>query len=139
MKLDLTWKGRMAFEASTPSGARFVIDTYTDQGGDQSGPTPIEAFVSALAACTAIDVVMILQKMRQPLESYSVEVEWERAPEGEWPRPITRVTLRHVVKGDGLDPAAVEKAVRLSDEKYCSVSATLRSGPQIVTTWDVAG
>ncbi|HXH60939.1 MAG TPA: OsmC family protein [Fimbriimonadaceae bacterium] len=137
MTIDLTWKGNMAFESSTPSGAKFVIDTYVDQGGDESGPTPVETLVSALGACTAMDVVSILKKMRQPVESYRVEVTWERGPKGVWPRPVTKVEVRHIVSGEGLDPAAVEKAVRLSDEKYCSVSATLRSGPEIVTSVEV--
>jgi putative redox protein len=135
MNINLVWNGRMGFSASTPSGASILIDTYADSGGDQSGPTPIEAFVTALAACTAMDVVSILKKMRQPLESYAVEVEWERGPKDVWPRPITKVTVKHLLKGEGLDPSAVEKAVKLSDEKYCSIAATLRTRPDLATEW----
>ena len=134
MKLEVTWKGRTAFEADSPSGARFSMES---DGKD--GPTPIEAFIASLAACSAMDVVSILAKMRQPVEAYRVEVEWERGPKGEWPRPVTAVTVRHVVNGQGIDPAAVEKAVRLSDEKYCSVSATLRTPPNLQTVWEIEG
>lgn len=137
MRIELDWKGKMAFDAKTPSGATVRLDTYTDEGGEQSGPTPVEALVLSLGACTAMDVVSILEKMRQNVESYRVVVEWERGSHGVWPRPITKFMVKHVLKGEGLDPAAVEKAVKLSNEKYCSVSATLRAGPEIETAWDV--
>lgn len=125
----------MGFEAIVPSGGRLSFDTYADEGGD-GGPTPIEGLVASLAACSAMDVVSILQKMRQPVEGYRVEVEWERSPQGEWPRPVVSIRVRHVLKGE-LDPAAVEKAVRLSDEKYCGVTATLRQPPRLETVWEV--
>ena len=137
MKIDIEWKGKMAFEASAPSGAKITIDTFKDEGGEQSGPTPIEALVTALGTCTAMDVVSTLQKMRQPLESYSIDVEWERGPKNVFPRPITKFVLRHKLTGKGLDQNAVAKALRLSDEKYCSVAATLRTEPEIVTEWSV--
>ena len=139
MRVDLEWKGKLAFDATTPSGAVVRIDTYVDEGGDQGGPTPVEALVVSLGACTAMDVVSILKKSRQNVEAYRVEVEWERGPKGKWPRPITKFTIKHFLKGKGLDPATVERALKLSDEKYCSVSATLRSAPQIVSTWTVEG
>lgn len=137
MKVDLEWKGKMAFEAITPSGASFVIDTYRDSGGEQSGPTPIELLVTSLGTCTAMDVVMILQKMRQPIESYRIEVEWERGPKDIFPRPITKFIIKHFITGVGLDKDAVAKAIKLSDEKYCSVAATLRTPAEIVTEWSV--
>lgn len=138
MKIDLEWKGKMAFEAATPSGNTVRIDTYSDSGGDQSAATPIELLVTSLAACTAMDVVSILEKMRQPVASYSIEVEWERGPKDVYPRPLTKFVLRHKLTGEGLDPEMVRKAITLSDEKYCSVAATLRSTPEIVTEWSVS-
>jgi putative redox protein len=83
-----------------------------------------------------MDVVSILAKMRQPLESYRIAVEWERSPQGEWPRPIVTIKVTHVLKGR-LDPAMVEKAVTLSDEKYCGVTATLRKPPLLSTSWEI--
>jgi putative redox protein len=133
--MELAWNGRMGFDAAVPSGGRLSFDTYPDQGGD-GGPTPIEGLVASLAACSAMDVVSILGKMRQPIRAYRVEVEWERTSEGEWPRPVARVVVRHILSGE-LDPDAVEKAVRLSDEKYCGVTATLRTPPQLSTTWEI--
>ena len=128
--MTLEWKGGLTFEAEPPSGAKMTF-------ASESGPTPIEAFVASLAACSAMDVVSILEKMRQPVESYRVEVEWERGPRDVWPRPVTAITVRHIVKGAGVDESAVRKAVKLSDEKYCGVTATLRTQPKITTTWSV--
>jgi putative redox protein len=136
MQMHLDWQGEMSFRAFPPSGAELLMDSPTDPDAPRSGPSPIEAFVSSLAACSAMDVVSILAKMRQPVQSYRVEVEWERGPKGEWPRPVTQIKVRHVLRGD-LDPSAVEKAVRLSDEKYCGVTASLRTPPKLETAWEI--
>lgn len=131
MRLALQWKGGLAFGADPPSGNAFTLE-----GDGHGGATPIETFVASLAACSAMDVVSILQKMRQPVESYRLEVEWERGPKDVYPRPVTRISVRHVVSG-AVDPAALEKAIRLSDEKYCGVTASLRTPPSIESTWAV--
>ncbi len=131
--ITLDWKKGRAFEVIPPSGIRFTLDAYPESGGQDLGPTPMEALLASLAACSAMDVINILEKKRLPVTGYRLEVDGERGPEGIYPRPYTSITLRHVVEGDGIDPGAVEQAVRLSDEKYCSVAATLRFGPEIRT------
>lgn len=121
----------MAFEADPPSGIRFVMDALPEFGGEGTGPSPVEALMSAVAACSAMDVIGILQKQRQKVESYRIEVEWTRSPEGEWPRPITSMVVRHIVKGEDIAESALAKAVELSDTKYCSVIATFRFCPPV--------
>lgn len=113
------------------------MDTHPDYGGESLGPTPLEAFQAALAACTAIDVISILQKKKQKVRGYRIEVTGERPPEGEYPRPFLSMTVTHILVGQNIDPAAVARAVALSDEKYCSVSATLRQKPEIRSEWRV--
>lgn len=113
------------------------MDSHPDFGGQNLGPSPLEALLSSIAACSAVDVVTILQKKQQKLISYRIEVEGVRAPEGIFPRPYTSLTLRHIVQGDNVDPAAVERAVQLSDEKYCSVLATLRFSPEVKSEWSI--
>ncbi len=113
------------------------MDTHPETGGENLGPTPVEALLGAIGACGAIDVVSILKKKQQKVTSYHVEVDGERVPPGEWPRPFLSITVRHVVSGEDLDPAAVERAVMLSDEKYCSVLATLRQSPKIESVWEI--
>lgn len=134
--VEVIWKGGMAFEATPPSGSKFTMDAYSDDGSPTLGPTPVEAFLSAIAACTAMDVVSILKKQRQEITAYRLEVEGDREPHGSpYPRPFLALRVRHYLTGVNLDPVLVKKAVDLSDEKYCTVAATLRSGPPINTEW----
>ena len=76
--VTVNWTGNMAFEADPPSGNRFVMDAYPESGGEGKGPTPLEAFMSSLAACTAMDVISILRKKRQDVTSYRIEVDGVR-------------------------------------------------------------
>lgn len=129
--IEVTWKGKMAFWAGMPDGTGFLMDTNEEAGGEGKGPSPVEALLSSAAACSAMDVIAILKKMRQDVTAYHVEVGHTRGPKGQWPRPVTSITMRHVLEGNSLDPEAVAKAVALSDEKYCSVMATLRGNPKL--------
>ncbi len=131
------WRGGMVFESTPPSGNRLVMDISVEEGGTNTGPTPVEALLSAIAGCSAVDVVMILQKKKQILTSYRVEIDGERGPIGVYPRPFVSVTMRHIVSGENLDPAAVARAVQLSDEKYCTVLATVRSAPAVTSEWAI--
>lgn len=135
VKID--WKGNLVFEATAPSGNKIVFDTHPETGGRNQGPTPAEAFLAALGACTAMDVVSILEKKRQTVTAYRIEIEGERTPSEDFPRPFAAIAIRHVVSGVDLDPAAVARAVQLSDEKYCTIAATLRERPDIRTEWAI--
>lgn len=134
----VTWHGGMHFEALPPSGQSLHMDAYPDAGGENHGPTPLEAFLSALAACTAMDVISILQKKQQIITAYRIEIDGVRGPEGQFPRPYKSITVRHIVSGENVDPAAVARSVQLSEEKYCAVLATLRESPPVHATWEIA-
>ncbi len=127
----------MVFEADPPSGKKLTYDTVHDADEESQGPSPMEVLLATVGACSAMDVISILEKKRQTVTDYRIEVEGTRQPPGEWPRPFEKITLRHIVVGENVDPAAVERAVELSDSKYCSVVATLRSTPEIVSEWVV--
>lgn len=99
--------------------------------GDGRGPSAVDMALGGLAACTAIDVASILRKSRQPVTGLVVRADAERAIDH--PRRITRVLLTYEVSGVGIDRRAVERAVRLSEEKYCSVSATFKLPAEIDT------
>lgn len=131
--VGVEWKGRRAFEATPPTGNRFVMDAYPEGGGQDLGPTPLEAFLASAAACSAMDVLLILEKKRQVVTSYRLEIDGERTEPGVYPRPYTSLTIHHILEGENLDAQAVEQAVALSDEKYCTVVATLRATPEIKT------
>lgn len=114
--------GEMRFEAHVGSGHTVIMD---DGNGD-TGARPAELVGVALGGCTAMDVISILRKKRQPVTGYEVRVTGVQE-EGH-PHNFTRFDVVHVVDGEGIDPEAVRRAVELSATKYCSVGSTLSSG-----------
>ena len=116
----------------SPSGHAVSIDTDHERS---AAPTPIELLMIAVGACTAVDVVSILKKKRQTITDYKVEVRGARREEH--PRAFARLEIRHIVRGRGVSPEAVAQAVQLSDEKYCSVAATVRPTAEIVTSFEI--
>ena len=127
----------MAFESMPESGKNFIMDASPDAGGQGLGPSPLEALVSSVAACAAMDVISILRKKQQEVSAYRIEIDGVRGPEGVYPRPYTSLNVRHFVSGTNLDPVAVARSVELSDTKYCSVVSTLRLGPEITMNWEI--
>jgi len=135
MKAVLEWKQGYRFDANLDSGAALTFDNAED-GEKPARPSPMEAFLASLAACTAMDVIAILEKKRQNVKSYKVEIEADRNPPGEWPRPFKAFRIKHVVSG-AVDENALARAVELSEDKYCSISATLKITPPITNTWAI--
>jgi putative redox protein len=133
--LEVTWKSGMRFDAALPEGGSFTMDANEEHGGTSEGPTPVEALLASAAACSGMDVVGILQKKRLTIDSYRIEVDWNRSRGPEYPRPVTAVRLKHILSGPDLDADAIEQAVSLSDERYCTVIATLRIEVSVSSTW----
>lgn len=119
------WKGSSQYEGRSASGHTIHFDTDKDH---VSGPSPMEAVLSALCACTSVDVVSILQKKREPLTSLVVSAEAEQAPAP--PRTFTHIRLTYRVGGT-VSKKATEDAVALSKNKYCSVSKMLEKSAKI--------
>jgi putative redox protein len=113
----------MTFMGQSGSGHAVVIDGAPEYGGRNLGMRPMEMLLTGMAACTAFDVVLILKKGRQPLADCVVTAKAERAPED--PKVFTHIHLVYTVAGSGLDPKQVERAVKLSKEKYCSATIML--------------
>lgn len=124
----VTWEGKRRFTARTPDGREARFDTPETYGGEGTAPTPMEAVLHALAGCASIDMVSILEKMRQPLEGLRVEVDADRAEDH--PRVFTAIRLRYVIHGD-VDLKKAERAAKLSKEQFCSVSAMLQKAAAI--------
>ena len=120
------------FIGTSPGGHAQVIETDTQRA---SAATPMEMLLLALGGCTAVDVVSILKKKRERVTGYRVEVRGERREEH--PRKYTRLEVRHIVRGHNISERAVRQAVELSEQKYCSVAATLRPGAEIVSSYEV--
>jgi putative redox protein len=130
MKATIRWIEGVSFAAETGSGHAVVVDGAPEAGGRNLGPRPMELVLAGAAACTAFDVVWILNKARQPVTDCVVEAEADRA-EVE-PKVFTAIRLTYRVAGHGLDARQVERAVQLSKEKYCS--ATIMLGRTAIVT-----
>ena len=118
------WTPPRRFAGIGAVGAPVAMDARPDHAGEGSGPTPMETVLMALAGCTGMDVAGILEKMRIPLTALTVSASGERA--NTHPKVFTRVHIRYEAGGPGLSYAQLERAVKLSHEKYCSVAAMFR-------------
>jgi putative redox protein len=123
VKARIKWTEGVSFVAETGSGHAVVVDGAPDAGGRNLGPRPMELVLAGTAACTAFDVIWILKKARQPVADCIVEADAERAVDD--PRVFTRIHMTYRVSGKGLKRAHVERAVKLSKEKYCSATLML--------------
>jgi putative redox protein len=124
MDAKVTWVQGMSFDAVADSGHVVRLSTSKANGGEGDGPSAMELVLMAVAGCTAYDVVSILKKKRQELDSLEVKVNASRVDT--YPRVYEKIMVEYVVGGEGLDLKAVEQAVSLSVDKYCSVSAMLQ-------------
>jgi putative redox protein len=125
----------VTFVAESGSGHAVVVDGSPDAGGRNVGARPMELVLMGTGACSAIDVVLILRKARQAIEDCVVELEADRA-ESE-PKVFTRIRMHYVVTGKGLNPAQVERAIKLSKDKYCSASAMLAKTAEITADFEI--
>jgi len=128
---SIRWVGGKQFIGVDSTKHSVVIST-PDEG---VGMKPTELMLTALASCTAMDVVEILSKKRTPLASLEIQVSGEQDPEPPW--PFRKIHLRYIVSGAGLTERNVEQAIQLSEEKYCSVAATLRGVADITTSFEI--
>jgi putative redox protein len=127
----VVWRENLTFDATSSTGAKIVLDAYPEDGKVGLGPTPLENLLISIAGCMAMDVLSILEKKRQKVTGYRLEIDGDRPEPGTWPRPYTAIRIRHIVEGEGVELEAVNRAIQLSDEKYCSVLATLRAGATV--------
>lgn len=120
------------FIGITPSNHAVVLDTNHVR---HSAPSPMELLLLALGSCTAVDVISILRKKREVVTDYRVEVRGQRR--GEHPRSFERMEVHHSVTGRSVSEQSVAQAIELSEQKYCSVAATLRPTVEIVSTFEI--
>ena len=135
MKARVKLVDGMTFVAESGSGHAVVVDAAQDVGGRNLGARPMELVLMGTGACSAIDVVHILRKARQAVTDCVVEMDSERAAED--PKVFTRIHLHYVVTGKGLAPTQVERAIRLSKEKYCSATIMLAATVEITFDFEV--
>jgi putative redox protein len=135
MKAKITWINGRAFLGESGSGHSVVMDGAPENGGRNIGVRPMEMMLLGLGGCTAFDVVHILEKSREKVTGCEVELEAERA--GEDPKVFTAVKLIYTLRGSQLKPAVVERAIKLSSEKYCSASKMFEKTATLAHEWKI--
>ncbi len=123
MDAKVTWKQRLSFEGTATSGFTLPLGSRPEVGGDDDGFRPMELILIGLAGCTAMDVISILMKKKLEILSFDVSVHAER--QEEHPQVFTNAIIDYKVRGRNIDQASVERAVELSETKYCSARAML--------------
>ena len=132
IKANIKYAGDGFFIGIPPSGHAQLMDSKGDR---HAAPTPMEMLLVSVAACTAIDVQSILAKKRQDVTDYDVEIEGERADDH--PRKFIKFHVHHIVRGRGVPDKAVADAIKLSDDIYCSVAATVKPTAEITTSYEI--
>ncbi|MEN8226220.1 MAG: OsmC family protein [Bacteroidota bacterium] len=127
-KINTVWKENMAFEANI-DGFKITLDADEAVGGQDLGPRPKGLTLVSLAGCTGMDVISILKKMRVEPDYFNVEVEGDLTEEH--PKTFHHIHLTYIFKGSDLPMAKLEKAVTLSQDRYCGVSALLMKGAKL--------
>ncbi len=125
----------MGFVAETGSGHLLTMDGAPDGGGRDLAPRPMETVLAGTGGCTAYDVVLILKRGRHDVRGCRVLLDAERAPVE--PKVFTRIRMHFVLTGRNLPPAAVERAIALSHERYCSASIMLAKTAEITTSFEL--
>ena len=125
----------ITFVAESGSGHAIVMDASPDVGGRDLGARPMELVLMGAGGCSAIDVVHILRKARQDMVDCVVELEAERAPDD--PKVFTRIHMHYIVTGRALNPAHVERAIKLSKEKYCSATIMLAKTAEVTSDYEI--
>jgi putative redox protein len=129
---SVVYAGDGFFIGTPPSGHAQVMDSKGDR---HAAPTPLEMLLVSVAACTAVDVQSILEKKRQHVTSYRTEISGVRADD--YPRKFTSFHINHIVHGRNISEKALADAIKISDEKYCSVAATVKPTATITTSYEI--
>jgi putative redox protein len=135
MQARIKWVENAAFLAETGSGHALVVDGPAEIGGRNLGPRPMELMLLSVGSCSAVDIVHILKKARQPVSGCEVAVSGERAETD--PKVFTKIHLQFTVSGKGLSDNQVKRAVELSAEKYCSASIMLRQAAEVTHGYEI--
>lgn len=131
-KATVRYAGDELFIGTSPSGNSAAIDVKSDRKSAQS---PLEMLLIAVAACTASDVASIMEKKRQDIREYLVEITGTRVDD--YPRKFVAFHVHHIVRGHNVSEQALAHAIELSDTKYCSVAATVRPTATITTSYEI--
>jgi putative redox protein len=129
MPIKVTWQGGVKLVGETEGGVRVTMESGPKYGGSGQYPTPMEMVAMALGGCTGLDIVAMMKKMRVDLKRLEIDVETKRRTEP--PEYFEEISLTYTMAGEGLTSENADRAVSLSNEKYCSVGAMLREKAKV--------
>jgi putative redox protein len=135
MTVRATLETGMCFDVETGSGHHVILDAAEHNGGQDSGPLPMEMLLVALASCAGMDIITILRKKRLEITGYELRVLGMRAEEH--PKVFLDITVEHFFTGHNIRPEAVERAIQLTEERYCGASAMLGKTATINHTFHI--
>ena len=134
MQVSLDWKRGLEFSGTAPTGFTIDMSSHED-GGPKDDVSPVQLVALGLGGCTAMDVIAILQKKKQDVRSFHVRVTTQRKEDH--PKVWTHALIEYFVTGSGIDPAAVERAIQLSHDKYCPVQNMLKASVEIESRYEI--
>ena len=133
----VTWVENLAMVAKSGSGHEIKLDAATDNGGEDGGARPKELTLLSLGGCTGMDVISIMKKKRVPFSSFSIELEADTSKEH--PQVFTEIRLIYRTDGDGVEREPVDRAIQLSQERYCGVTHMLNKTAKLVVISEING
>ncbi len=135
MYAGVKWHSGLSFTGTAKTGFEVNLGAHPDVGGANDGFRPLELMAISLAGCTGMDVISILQKKRQDVSDFEVKVDVEQAEDH--PHVFTKISVRYIVTGNDIDPAAVERAIELSRTRYCPASNMLDKAAPIEYEYEI--
>jgi putative redox protein len=135
MKVRAALETGMRFDVEAGSGHHVILDAAENNGGQNRGPSPMEMLLVALAGCAGMDIISILRKKRQEISAYELRVHGMRAEKH--PKVFTEITVEHIFTGHNIKPEAVERAIQLTEDRYCGASAMLEKTATIKNTFRI--
>ncbi len=135
MKIEMNWAGGMKFESTSAFGHKISTDASEEQGGKSEGYKPTELILYGIAGCTGIDIVRLMKKQRQEMTSLKIEVIAHQRDD--YPKPFHTFEIKFIAKGKNLEEKRLQKAINMSEEKYCVVSQTMQEKAVITTSYEI--
>ena len=133
--VSLTWEGGFRFESSDTHGHTLTLDAPLSDGASFEGFMPGDMLLTALAGCSGIDIVNILKRMRQKVEGIEISVKGHQNPDPPW--AYEDIEILYTIRGSGLKEHLVRRAVNLSENKYCSIGATISGRARISSNFEI--
>lgn len=135
MSARAVFESGLRFDIETGSGHHVILDSSEQNGDQDSGPSPMEMLLVALAGCAGMDIISILRKKRMEVSGYELNVHGSRAEDH--PKVFLDITVEHIFTGHNIKPEAVERAIQLTEDRYCGVSAMLGKTATITHTFNI--